>query len=29
MRIKSVFQTSIYEIFATHELAQELKVISE
>ena len=29
MRIKSILQTSIYEIFAAHELAQELKVISE
>lgn len=29
MRVKNVMQTSIYEIFASHELAQELKRISE
>lgn len=29
MRIKGVLQRSIYEIFATHELGQELKIISE
>ena len=29
MRVKGVLQRSIYEIFATHELGQELKIISE
>ena len=27
MRVKSVMQASMYEIFAAHELAKELKII--